>query len=91
MQADNDLNGLYKRFFIYFQDAADLLARAKNPVIVTGGGVVMAEDGAVDAGVKLAEQLQAPVCTSYLHNDSFPKSHPLNMGPLGYQVPNYLN
>ena len=47
----------------------------------------MAEDGAVDAGVKLAEQLQAPVCTSYLHNDSFPKSHPLNMGPLGYQVP----
>merc|ERR1711997_354672 len=67
------------------KDAADLLARAKNPVIVTGGGVVMAEDGAVDAGVKLAEQLQAPVCTSYLHNDSFPRSHPLWMGPLGYQ------
>jgi len=67
------------------KDAADLLAKAKNPVIITGGGVVMAEDGAVDAGVKLAEQLQAPVCTSYLHNDSFPQSHPLNMGPLGYQ------
>ena len=46
----------------------------------------MAEDGAVDAAIKLAEQLQAPVCTTYLHNDAFPKSHPLLMGPLGYQV-----
>ena len=77
-------NKLYN--FTYFQNAADLLATAKNPVIITGGGVVMAEDGAVDAGVKLAEQLQAPVCTTYLHNDAFPKSHPLLMGPLGYQV-----
>lgn len=40
----------------------------------------------VDAAVKLAEQLQAPVCTTYLHNDAFPASHPLVMGPLGYQV-----
>jgi len=63
--------------------AAALLATAKNPVIVSGGGVVMA-DG-VDAAVLLAEQLQAPVCTTYLHNDAFPVSHPLWMGPLGYQ------
>ena len=49
-----------------------------------GGGIVMS-DG-VDAVVKLAEQLQAPVCNTYLHNDSFPKSHQLWMGPLGYQV-----
>ena len=67
------------------RNAADLLAKAKNPVIVSGGGVVMA-DGGVDMAVKLAEQLQAPVCTTYLHNDAFPKSHPLLMGPLGYQV-----
>ena len=39
------------------KNAADLLAKAKNPVIVAGGGVVMA-DG-VDNVVKLAEQLQA--------------------------------
>ncbi len=67
------------------KDAADLLAKAKNPVIVSGGGVVMA-DGGVESAVKLAEQLQAPVCTTYLHNDAFPRSHPLLMGPLGYQV-----
>ncbi len=36
--------------------------------------------------ISLAEHLQAPVCTSYLHNDAFPKGHPLWMGPLGYQV-----
>ena len=44
----------------------------------------------VDAVVKLAEQLQAPVCNTYLHNDSFPKSHQLWMGPLGYQVGRYV-
>jgi sulfoacetaldehyde acetyltransferase len=35
--------------------------------------------------VKLAELLHAPVANSYLHNDSFPASHPLWVGPLGYQ------
>ena len=32
-----------------------------------------------------AERLGAPVVNSYLHNDSFPASHPLWCGPLGYQ------
>lgn len=63
--------------------AAKLLAEAKFPVIVSGGGVVMA--GGVDACIALAECLQAPVVNSYLHNDSFPASHPLWCGPLGYQ------
>lgn len=64
-------------------DAADLLAEAKFPVIISGGGVVMA--GAVEECKALAERLGAPVVNSYLHNDSFPASHPLWCGPLGYQ------
>ncbi|HSG79759.1 MAG TPA: sulfoacetaldehyde acetyltransferase [Acidimicrobiia bacterium] len=64
-------------------DAADLLASAKRPVIISGGGVVMGD--AVDACVALAERLGAPVVNSYLHNDSFPASHPQWCGPLGYQ------
>ncbi len=64
-------------------EAADLLANAQFPVIVSGGGVVMA-DG-VDACQALAERLGAPVVNSYQHNDSFPASHPLWCGPLGYQ------
>ncbi|MPZ45770.1 MAG: sulfoacetaldehyde acetyltransferase [Betaproteobacteria bacterium] len=64
-------------------EAADLLASAKFPVILSGGGVVMS-DG-VEACVTLAELLSAPVVDSYLHNDSFPASHSLWCGPLGYQ------
>jgi sulfoacetaldehyde acetyltransferase len=64
-------------------EAAELLATAKFPVILSGGGVVMGE--AVEECKALAERLGAPVVNSYLHNDSFPASHPLWCGPLGYQ------
>lgn len=64
-------------------DAADLLAEARFPVIISGGGVVMGD--AIEECKALAERLGAPVVNSYLHNDSFPASHPLWCGPLGYQ------
>jgi sulfoacetaldehyde acetyltransferase len=63
--------------------AAELLAAARFPVILAGGGVIFAN--AVAEAAALAERLHAPVCNSYLHNDSFPASHPLWCGPLGYQ------
>jgi sulfoacetaldehyde acetyltransferase len=63
--------------------AARLLAKAKFPVILSGGGVVMANG--IPECVALAEYLTAPVVNSYLHNDSFPASHALACGPLGYQ------
>ena len=62
--------------------AAALLAGAKNPVIINGAGVVLS--GAIDATVDLAERLTAPVCCGYQHNDAFPGAHPLHVGPLGY-------
>ncbi len=64
-------------------EAAQALAEAKFPVIVAGGGVIMS-DGMAEA-IALAEHLDAPVVNSYLHNDSFPASHRLACGPLGYQ------
>ncbi len=64
-------------------EAAALLASAKFPVILAGGGIVMG-NSQPDA-IALAELLQAPVACSYLHNDSFPSRHPLWVGPLGYQ------
>ncbi|MDO8713474.1 MAG: sulfoacetaldehyde acetyltransferase [Polynucleobacter sp.] len=64
-------------------EAAELLANAKFPVIIAGGGVVMGD--AVEECKAFAERLGAPVVNSYLHNDSFPASHPLWCGPLGYQ------
>ncbi|HLR82487.1 MAG TPA: sulfoacetaldehyde acetyltransferase [Paenalcaligenes sp.] len=65
------------------QEAIDLLKEAEFPVIISGGGVVMGD--AFDEVVALAERLGAPVVNSYQHNDSFPASHPLWCGPLGYQ------
>lgn len=63
--------------------ATELLAGAKFPVILAGGGVVMGN--AVEECKALAERLGAPVVTGYLRNDAFPASHPLWAGPLGYQ------
>jgi len=62
--------------------AAEMLLAAKFPVILSGGGVVMA--GGIAECKALAEYLGAPVVNSYLHNDSFPASHELACGPLGY-------
>ena len=63
--------------------ATELLASAKFPVILAGGGVVMGN--AVEECKALAERLGAPVVTGYLRNDAFPASHELWAGPLGYQ------
>ena len=62
--------------------AARLLSDAEFPVILAGAGVVIG--GAIGECVALAERLSAPVCSSYQHNDSFPGSHRLAAGPLGY-------
>ena len=62
--------------------AAKMLSDAKFPVILNGAGVVIG--GGINAAMKLAERLDAPVCCGYQHNDAFPGSHPLFAGPLGY-------
>ncbi len=64
-------------------EAADLLASAEFPVMISGGGVVMGD--AMAEAIELAERLGCPVVNSYLHNDSFPASHPQWCGSLGYQ------
>ncbi len=63
-------------------EAAELIAKARFPVLLAGGGVVMGD--AIGDCVALAERLACPVANSYLHNDTFPASHPQWAGPLGY-------
>lgn len=63
-------------------EAARLLSEAKFPVILNGAGVVIGN--AIEESRMLAERLDAPVCCGYQHNDAFPGSHPLSVGPLGY-------
>ena len=64
------------------EEAARLLANAKYPVILAGGGISQGE--ALREAMALAEYLTAPVVNSYLHNDTFPATHPLATGPIGY-------
>ena len=62
--------------------AAALLSEAQFPVILNGAGVILS--GAIEVSTALAENLGAPVCCNYQHNDAFPGSHALSVGPLGY-------
>ncbi len=64
------------------EKASKYLSEAKFPVILSGAGVVIGD--AIEETKKLAEKLDSPVCSGYQHNDSFPGSHPLAVGPLGY-------
>ena len=64
------------------EKAAKILSDSKFPVILSGAGVVIGD--AINECKSLAEKLDAPVCNGYQHNDSFPGSHPLAVGPLGY-------
>ncbi len=61
--------------------AADRLVAANAPVIICGGGVVIA--GASAALDALATLLNAPVCTSVSGQGCLPTQHPLNAGVVG--------
>jgi len=63
--------------------AADLLVKAERPVFLVGLGAV--DSDASHSIATLAERFAAPVACVYLHNDAFPKSHRLAVGPIGYQ------
>ena len=63
-------------------EAAELLAGAKKPVIISGQGIV--NDDAQRDVAKIADLLTAPVACTYLHNDAFFADHPLWVGPIGY-------
>ena len=60
--------------------AASALAKARNPLIWAGGGVI--SSGASEALVRVAEHLQAPVMTTHEGKGAIPDSHYLSFGTL---------
>ncbi|MBA9027359.1 MULTISPECIES: sulfoacetaldehyde acetyltransferase [Bacillaceae] len=62
--------------------AAEILANAEYPVIISGRGTV--DSDGIEEIRDIAEHLTAPVAVSYMHNDAFPADHPLAVGPIGY-------
>jgi acetolactate synthase-1/2/3 large subunit len=59
----------------------EALNRAERPVLICGGGVVIA--GATDQVVELATLLNAPVCTTVSGKGSVAEDHPLCVGVVG--------
>ena len=65
------------------QKALDMILEAERPVLLLGGGVVIAD--ACKEFVALAEALQIPVVTSYMGKSGIPWNHPLMGGQVGIQ------
>jgi acetolactate synthase-1/2/3 large subunit len=61
--------------------AATLLAKARRPVILAGGGVIAAD--ASENLIQLASMMMAPVATSLMGKGSIPSDHPLGSGLCG--------
>jgi len=61
--------------------AADILLAARDPVLICGGGPVIA--GAEAEVERLAELLAAPVCTTISGKGVIPEAHPLSVGVVG--------
>lgn len=64
--------------------AIDMLASAKSPVIIMGGGVTLSESE--PELIAFAEKYQIPVITTYMAKGGIPSGHPLNAGHAGIQV-----
>jgi acetolactate synthase I/II/III large subunit len=62
--------------------AADLLASAKAPVVIAGGGVHVSD--AADALAALQDAASLPVATTAMGKGSVDETHPLSIGVVGY-------
>jgi tartronate-semialdehyde synthase len=64
--------------------AVDMLLAAEKPVLIMGGGVLLA--GASQRFIEFAELLSLPVITTYMATGGIPAAHPLHVGHIGIQV-----
>jgi acetolactate synthase I/II/III large subunit len=69
--------------------AAQMLSRAKRPVLLVGHGAVIS--GAGPELKHLAETMQIPVTNTLLGKGAFPETHPLSLGMLGMHGTAYAN
>jgi tartronate-semialdehyde synthase len=64
--------------------AVRLLDGAEHPVIIMGGGVILAR--AEQALIAFAEYMDIPVIVTYMAKGGIPESHPLYAGQMGIQA-----
>ncbi len=63
--------------------ALDMILKAEDPVMLLGGGVILAD--ACEEFRAVAEALQIPVVASYMGKSGIPWNHPLMAGQVGIQ------
>ncbi|MDR0730228.1 MAG: glyoxylate carboligase [Treponema sp.] len=66
------------------EKAVKLLDGAENPVIIMGGGVILA--GAEGALLEFAEYMDIPVIVTYMAKGALPEDHRLYAGQMGIQA-----
>jgi acetolactate synthase-1/2/3 large subunit len=71
------------------EHAAELIARARQPVLYVGHGAVIA--GAGKAVMALAEKLRSPIVNTLLGKGAADETHPLHLGMLGMHGTAYAN
>jgi acetolactate synthase-1/2/3 large subunit len=71
------------------EHAAELILRARRPVLYVGQGAVIS--GAGKAVIALAEKLRAPVVNTLLGKGAADETHPLHLGMLGMHGTAYAN
>lgn len=68
-------------FLICAAEAAEEIARAAQPVVIVGGGVISA--GATDAVIAFIEKYHLPVAHTLMGLGAIPSSHPQSLGFAG--------
>jgi acetolactate synthase-1/2/3 large subunit len=71
------------------EQAADIISRAKHPIIMAGNGVI--RSGGSAQLQAFAERLQIPVATTFMAKGVIPFSHPLSLGTVGLQAHDYVS
>ena len=71
------------------QKAAELLKKAKKPIILAGHGAIIS--GAQEELARLVEIMQVPVVNTLLGKGAFPESHEMSLGMLGMHGTAYAN
>jgi acetolactate synthase-1/2/3 large subunit len=66
---------------LQIKKAAEMLLNAERPVILVGGGVILA--GAEKEVTELATSFSIPVATTLMGKSAFPENNPLSLGMVG--------
>ncbi|GMR19446.1 MAG: acetolactate synthase large subunit [Gammaproteobacteria bacterium] len=69
--------------------AAEIISRAKFPLIMAGNGVIRAR--ACEALVAFAEKMNIAVATTFMAKGAIPGSHDLSLGTVGLQSHDYVS